>query len=88
MGEIEKAIVNISGRPEIRDCAKPSYADVLRTVGKSRPVCIIRPKNDGQQEESTRSEIKSVVDPTKISVSGLRGAPVVVLLWCVTMLTR
>lgn len=70
--KIEEAILHISGQP--REFAGPTYADVLRATGKAKPICIIRPKEDCQDEASTRSEIKSIVDPTKISVSGLRSA--------------
>lgn len=49
---------------------KVTYADKLK---KSEPVLVIKPKVEGQSSTATKNDLKRLVDPTEIEISGLKS---------------
>lgn len=66
--EIEKTINVI----ENQDSGKSSYASKAK-ANKHEPVIIIKPKNSGQSNITTKEEVKKNFDPSKLEISGLRN---------------
>lgn len=48
---------------------KISYADKVKS---SEPVLVIKPKDESQKSVTTREEVKELIDPTDIEISGLK----------------
>lgn len=49
-----------------------SYADKLKSK-KYEPVLVIKPKSEGQTSTTTKEEVKRLIDPTEIEISGLKN---------------
>lgn len=74
MDSIKKAVEDLStkseGRPERMGI---SYASVVRSE-RAKQLCVIKPKREGQTQDATRDDVKRLIDPTKVDVSGIRAA--------------
>ncbi|GAB0095926.1 uncharacterized protein DMENIID0001_113650 [Sergentomyia squamirostris] len=49
----------------------PSYASVVRNAGPPRPTCIIRPRENAQNSESTRDAVLREINPRSLGVFGM-----------------
>lgn len=49
------------------------YASIVRSE-RAKQLCVIKSKKEGQAHDVTRDDVKKLIDPTKVDVSGIRPA--------------